>query len=150
MNKGEKAVKYFKNKFNCSQSVLTVFGTDFGIKEDDCLKISCAFGGGMGRLQHTCGAVTGALMVLGMKYGKALDDPEEKKQYSYLKTREFFSEFEKLHGSANCRELLKGLDMNNPEDLRKITDQNLFEIKCEEYVSDAVKILEKLMKDNIN
>jgi C_GCAxxG_C_C family probable redox protein len=148
MNQEEKAVRYFRNKFNCSQSVFAVFGTDFGIKEDDCLKISCAFGGGMGRQQHTCGAVTGALMVIGLKYGKALNDPEEKKQNTYLKTREFFSQFEKIHGSVNCRSLLKGLDMNDPEDLKKIMDQNLYEIKCEAYVSDAVKILKELMKDN--
>jgi C_GCAxxG_C_C family probable redox protein len=150
MNKPDKAVEYFRNKFNCSQSVFTVFGTDYGLSENDCLRIGCAFGGGMGRQQYTCGAVTGALMVLGMKYGKAQNDPEVKKQNTYLKTREFFSEFEKLHGSANCRELLNGLDMNDSEDNKKITELNLFEIKCEKYVSDAVNILEKIMWDDIN
>jgi C_GCAxxG_C_C family probable redox protein len=150
MNKSDKAIEYFRNKFNCSQSVFTVFGTDHGLSENDCLKIGCAFGGGMGRQQYTCGAVTGALIVLGMKYGKALNDQEEKKQNTYLKTREFFSAFEKLHGSVNCLELLNSLDMNNPEDNKKITDQNLFEINCEKYVSDAVNILEKIMKDDIN
>jgi C_GCAxxG_C_C family probable redox protein len=146
MKKSEKAVDYFRNKFNCSQAVLTVFGTEYGLSENDSLKVACAFGGGMGRQQLTCGAVTGALMVLGLKYGKALNDPEEKKQLTYSKTREFFDEFIKLHGSINCRELLNGLDMTDPEDHKKIMELKLFDINCEKYVADAVIITEKLLK----
>jgi C_GCAxxG_C_C family probable redox protein len=146
MSRQEKALKYFRNKFNCSQAVLTVFGSEFGISENDCLKIACAFGGGMGRQQHTCGAVTGALMVLGLKYGKALNDSEEKKDLTYLKTREFFAEFKKMHGSTLCKDLLNGLDMNDPEDHKKIIEEKLFDINCEKYVEDAVTITGKIMK----
>jgi C_GCAxxG_C_C family probable redox protein len=146
MKKEEKAVKYFRNKFNCSQSVLVAFGSEYGISENECLKISCAFGGGMGRQQLTCGAVTGALMVLGLKYGKGIDDPEEKKQLTYSKTREFFEEFIKIHGSTNCRDLLDGLDMSDPVDHEKIMERKLFDIKCEKYVADTVSITEKLLR----
>jgi C_GCAxxG_C_C family probable redox protein len=146
MTRDEKAVDYFRNKFNCSQSVLTVFGTEFGLSENDCLKISCAFGGGMGRQQNTCGAVTGALMVLGLKHGKAKGDPEEKKSFTYSKVRELFAEFMKIHGSAVCLDLLDGLDMNDPEDSRKIRELKLFDVQCEKYVADAVKITEKLIE----
>jgi C_GCAxxG_C_C family probable redox protein len=146
MKKEEKAVEYFRNKFNCSQSVFAVFGPEYGIPENDCLKISCAFGGGMGRQQHTCGAVTGALLAIGLKYGKGIDDPEEMKQLTYLKTREFFNEFKKIHGSTNCRDLLDGLDMTDPEDHKKIMERKLFDIKCEKYVADAVSITKKLLK----
>ncbi|MBK9389710.1 MAG: C_GCAxxG_C_C family protein [Bacteroidetes bacterium] len=146
MGKPEKAVDYFRNKFNCSQSVFTVFGTEQGMSEDDSLKVSCAFGGGMGRQQHTCGAVTGALMALGLKYGKALNDPEEKKQQTYALTREFFQKFTELNGSVNCKVLLDGLDMNDPDDHKTIMDRKLFDIKCEKYVADAVTITEKLME----
>jgi C_GCAxxG_C_C family probable redox protein len=146
MNRQETAIKYFRNKFNCSQSVLTVFGSEYGISENDCLKIACSFGGGMGRQQHTCGAVTGALMVLGLKYGKGQNDPEEKKEFTYSKTREFFREFEKLHGSTVCWDLLNGLDMNDPEDHKKIIEEKLFDINCEKYVTDAVTIIEGIVK----
>jgi len=144
MEKKEKALEYFRNKFNCSQAVFTVFGKEYGLSADDCLKLSCAFGGGMGRQQQTCGAVTGALIALGMKYGKGINDPEEKKQYTYLKTREFFQKFSELNGSVNCRELLDGLDMNDPEDLQKIMELKLFDLKCEKYVADAVKIVDTI------
>ncbi len=146
MNKQEKAIKYFRDKFNCSQAVLTAFGEEFGISENDCLKIGCAFGGGMGRQQYTCGAVTGAMMALGLKYGKAMNDPEEKKQMTYSKTRDLFIEFKKMHGSHICIELLEGLDLNDTEDLKKISEQKLFDVKCEKYVADAVGIVEKLIK----
>jgi C_GCAxxG_C_C family probable redox protein len=144
MERSEKALDYFRNKFNCSQAVFTVFGTEHGISENDCLKVSCAFGGGMGRQQHTCGAVTGALMALGMKYGKALNDPEEKKQETYAITREFFKRFTDLNGSVNCKVLLDGLDMNNPEDHKVIMERKLFDLKCEKYVVDAVEIAEAI------
>jgi C_GCAxxG_C_C family probable redox protein len=146
MKKSEKAIEYFRNSFNCSQSVLTPFAADYGLSENDSLKISCAFGGGMGRQQYTCGAVTGALMVLGLKYGKALNDPEEKKQHTYAKTRELFAEFIKLNGSVNCRELLDGLDLTDPEDHKKIIERKLFDIKCEKCVADAVAITQILLK----
>ena len=144
MKRSENAIDYFRNKFNCSQAVFTVFGKDYGLSENDCLKVSCAFGGGMGRQQHTCGAVTGALMAIGIKYGKAMNDPEEKKKETYLKTREFFERFTELNGSVNCKDLLDGLDMNAPNDHKEIMERKLFDIRCEKYVADAVEIIETI------
>lgn len=140
------ALEYFRNNFNCSQAVFTAFGTRYGIGENECLKIGCAFGAGMGRQQFTCGAVTGALMSLGLKYGKGLNDPDGNKSDTYLKTREFFSEFINMNGSAVCRILLNNLDINDPEDHKKIMEQGLFEKNCEKYVADAVRITEAIMK----
>jgi len=144
MKKQEKALEYFRKKFNCSQAVFTVFGTDYGLSEDDCLRIGCAFGGGMGRQQHTCGAVTGALLALGLKYGKALNDPDEMKQETYSKTQEFFKRFAELNLSVNCKVLLEGLDMNDPDDHKMIMERKLFDIKCEKYVVDAVEIVKTI------
>jgi C_GCAxxG_C_C family probable redox protein len=147
MNKNEKALQYFNNNFNCSQAVLAAFGQDFGISEDNCLKIACAFGAGMGRQQKTCGAVTGALMVLGLKYGKALKDEDLKKVNTYSKTTEFLNSFEKENSSTVCLELLDGLDMKTEEGMKKIKELNLFKIRCDKYVSDAVKITEKMLSE---
>jgi C_GCAxxG_C_C family probable redox protein len=145
MTKAEKSAQLFTNHFNCSQSVFAVFAPDFGISEDNSLKIACAFGGGMGRQQHTCGAVTGALMALGLKYGKALHDDESKKKETYVKVNEFFNEFRKVNGSVNCKDLLDGLDMKIPDDFKKIEEQKMFDTRCKKYVEDAVHIVEKMM-----
>jgi len=65
---------------------------------------------------------------------------------TYSKTSEFFRQFSKLNGSIVCRELLDDLDLNNPDDCKQIAEQNLFEIKCEKYMADAVRITEKLIE----
>jgi C_GCAxxG_C_C family probable redox protein len=148
MKKDEKALDYFRNMFNCAQSVFTVFGTDYGLSEDDCLKTGCAFGAGMGRQQMTCGAVTGALMALGLKYGRGSADPEQQKDVAYVKTRQFFSEFSRIHGTLSCRELMDGLDMNDPDDYQKMIDRGLFVTHCRKYVTDAVNIVEEIMKQD--
>ena len=98
----------------------------------------------MGRQQLVCGAVTGAIMALGIKYGKALHDDESKKKQTYDKTVEFFNEFKKIHGSVNCRELLAGLDLNDPEDHKRIVESGMFDTHCRKYVEDAVGIVEKM------
>jgi C_GCAxxG_C_C family probable redox protein len=147
MTKSEKALEYFNNNYNCSQSVLTVFGPELGLSENDCLKVSCAFGGGMARQQKTCGAVTGALMALGLKYGKALNEDDSKKMNTYAKTNEFMKAFEEENSSTICKELLDGLDMNTEEGSKKIKELNLFRIKCDKYIENAVKIVEKMLSD---
>jgi C_GCAxxG_C_C family probable redox protein len=96
-------------------------------------------------MQHTCGAVTGALMALGLKHGKGLNDDESRKQKTYALTRKFCEEFTAKHGSLNCRELLSGLDMNDPDQNMKIKELGLHDSHCAKYVRDAVGILETLI-----
>jgi C_GCAxxG_C_C family probable redox protein len=148
MTRSEEAIVLFSKGFNCSQSVLAAFGKEFGLSEDVCLKIACAFGGGMGRRQLTCGAVTGALMVLGLKYGMANGDEMLKKVNTYKKTAEFFEMFKKLNGSTDCKVLLQGLDMNNAADLEKINELNLFQTTCYKCVNDAVEIVENIFQQD--
>ncbi len=140
ITKSENAIYYFSNGFNCSQAVLASFGQDYGLSEDECLKLACTFGGGMARRQMTCGTVTGALMVLGLKFGRARNDDISKKTETYEKANDFIKEFIKRNGSVNCRELLRGLDMNDPEDRKVIEKLELFQTVCVKYVRDAVEI----------
>ena len=74
MTRQEAATLYFADTFNCSQSVFTFFGKEQGLTEDQCLKIGFAFGGGMRLQQYTCGALTGALMAIGLHFGRGLND----------------------------------------------------------------------------
>jgi len=148
MDRSEKALEYFDNKFNCAQSVLVSFTDELGMSEDDLLRVACAFGGGIGRQQLTCGAVTGAAMALGLKFGKGKSDADEKKLFTYETTVELFDEFIKLHGSSECFTLLDELNIRDEKEYNRITEQNLFHINCRKYVSDAVVIVEKLIKNN--
>jgi len=145
MTRTEDAVLYFADGFACTPAVFTAFGKEMGLTEEQCLKIGCAFGGGMARNQYTCGAVTGALMVLGLCLGRGAEDTIEKKDITYEKSNEFFKEFINRHGSIVCKDLLQGLNMNDPEDKKKIEELKLFQMVCVKYVQDAVEIVEQLI-----
>ena len=141
--KKERAIETFRNDFNCSQAVLSSFAPDLNLDKDTALKIACGFGGGMGKMQHTCGAVTGAIMVLGLKYGKYREDDEPAKEKTYDLVIRFTEEFKRMNNTINCRELL-GYDLNNEDHRKIIEEKNLFGTICEKCVGDAVTILENI------
>ena len=100
-NYGDKAVALFATGLNCAQSVYCAFAEDFGMDAETAAKVSSGLGGGVGRLREVCGAVTGATLVLGMKYG-----PD--KTAVYEKVQEFAAIFKQEMGTIICRELLEG------------------------------------------
>jgi C_GCAxxG_C_C family probable redox protein len=117
-----------------------VFGEDLGMDTDTCAQIATAFGGGIAHLGLTCGAVTGALMVIGLRHGGFGD----KKQATYLLVEEFVNRFNDLHGSINCTDLI-GYDLGDPDQLAEARARGLFAEKCAGYVKTAVKLLEQLL-----
>jgi len=144
-SKREQSVKTFKNGYNCAQSVLSVFAKDLGINKDTSLKLASPFGSGIARMQETCGAVIGALMVIGLKYGKGETGTEEDKIKAYDLSNQFMTEFKKNYGTVCCRELLEGVNMNTPEGMAKIKELDWFQVRCAKYVQDAVSITEKIV-----
>lgn len=142
--KPEQAVNIFKEGSNCSQAVISVYAEDFGLSRENALKIAHGFGGGMGRMTHTCGAVTGAFMVLGLKYGNADIHDKEARERIYGLVREFARRFENRNGSIVCRELL-GCDISKPAGAAAAKENGLFTSVCPKMVGDAVEILEEMM-----
>jgi C_GCAxxG_C_C family probable redox protein len=145
MDKSTEAVETFSKKYNCAQSVLSVFSEELNISKSDCFKIATPFGSGIAFRQEMCGAVTGALMAIGLKYGMDASGTTDQKSYTYDLTTHFISEFKKKHGSICCRDLLNGIDMSTPEGYSKVRELNLFRTHCSEYVRSAVLISEKIL-----
>jgi len=139
------AAEKFGSGYNCSQSVLSVFAEDFGMTKDCCLRLASPFGSGIARMQETCGAVTGALMVIGLKYGKGEHGLESDKANAYKMSLQLISKFKERHQSINCFELLDNLDINTPEGIAEIQKRKLFRCKCSIYVQDAVEIAESIL-----
>lgn len=139
MRRVEEAVSCLKEGFSCSQAVLSAYGTEFGLDREIALKVSGAFGGGMGRMGGTCGAVTGAFMVIGLKYGKTEAEDNQTREKAYSLVREFVAEFESRNGSIICRELIGG-DIGTPEGMK--TARNV----CPKLVTDAAEIIERLLE----
>jgi len=144
MNRAEDAVSLFKEGFNCSQSVLTSYASELGLKRELALKVGTSFGGGMARMGKTCGAVTGAFMVIGLKYGRVSAQDEQTRDKNYGIVREFVNRFTARNGSVVCRELLD-CDISTPEGLKLAQDNKLFENVCPKFVRDAAEIVAQLI-----
>lgn len=138
MNRIDEACNLFENGYVCSQAVFGVFCEEFGLSKNDAFKIAACFGSGM-RQAEVCGACTGALMAIGLKYG------EDKETCNRLSNR-FFEEFAKENGSFICRNLLE-CDISTPEGVKYALDNNLFKEFCPKMVASAVKITEKIFDD---
>jgi C_GCAxxG_C_C family probable redox protein len=138
MSDVERAVSCFEQGFNCCQAVLSSYGPRFGLDRESALKIASGFGGGVGHLGESCGAVTGALMVIGLK-GDA-SAPEA----TYHLVDRFLERFKARHGSIFCRELL-GYDISTPQGLQAIKDRGLFDNLCPKFVRTSAEILEEIL-----
>lgn len=145
MNRVEHAVSCFEKGFSCSQALFSTYGPQFGVDRDTALKISGVFGGGLGRMGETCGAVTGGFMVIGLKYGntRAKDKQTEKK--AYILVKEFVDKFKSRNGSIICRELLD-CDISTPEGREHAKRKKLFAALCPKFVQDAAEIIEDLLE----
>lgn len=142
----EQAMERFNNGFNCSQAVLSSYSEQFGLDCDRAFKIATGFGGGM-RMSETCGAVTGAFMVLGLKYGNTTAQDQQAKEKTYEMILEFTNRFKVRNGSVVCRELL-GCDINTQEGRKKAQDKDLFSTVCPEIVKNAAEILEEMLNNS--
>jgi C_GCAxxG_C_C family probable redox protein len=144
MTRSDDAVECFNRSYSCSQSVLSAYSGEFGMDKEQAYRVAGAFGAGMGRMCETCGAVTGAFMVLGLKYGKVKMEDEAAKEKTYALVRQFADEFTARNGSIVCRELL-GCDIGTPEGMKYAKENRLTSTKCPKYVRDAADILEHLL-----
>ncbi|MHC4925786.1 MAG: C-GCAxxG-C-C family protein [Planctomycetota bacterium] len=144
MDRIQQAVKLFDEGFSCSQSVLAAFADMFDVDLQAALKIASGFGGGMGQMSETCGALTGAMMVLGLKYGT--DNPTDKtaKLQNYRKVRELSAEFKLRAGSQTCRDLL-GFDMSTADGQLAAKQPGAFH-DCPDYVRIAAEIVQEMME----
>jgi C_GCAxxG_C_C family probable redox protein len=144
VTRADDAAANFTNGFSCSQAVCLAFAEDFGIDRETALKLSCAFGGGMAHSGNTCGAVTGALMVIGMKYGRTRLDDLAAKEKTYEITKAFMKEFLRRNHSLNCTDLI-GYNLSDPHALALAREKKLFQTQCVMFVRDAGEILEAVL-----
>ena len=141
----ERAVDYYSLNFNCTQGVFTTYAIEHGIDEKLALKLATNFGGGA-RKGEMCGAVSGALMVLGLLYGHSESDDLDTKARAYAMAEEYMNRFIKKNGSVVCRELL-GYDLSKPEEKAVILEKNLFHTMCPNLICSAVEILDEFLEE---
>lgn len=146
MSRVEEARKMF-GSYNCAQTVLGMFCEERGLDRKLACRLACGFGAGMARSSRTCGAVTGAVMAIGISvdFGATRDDYVKGKEKTYALVQEFMKRFTERFGTTGCRELL-ACDLGTPEGQARAKEERLFETLCPGYVTGAVEILEDLLK----
>lgn len=138
MNLEEKAVALFNQGYNCSQSVFCAYADEYDIPLPQAAKISSSFGGGMGHLGETCGALTGAFMALGLGYGNGAVVEKSVKEKHYQAVKELGEAFRNAKGSTKCDDLLAA----NQQRATVIVDGVPVKA-CEHLVRQAVRLVEE-------
>ena len=134
----EKAVQIFSSGFNCAQAVFAAFAD--GLPEQEALKLATGFGGGIGRQGEICGAVSGAVMAISHKHGRASLEETGARDETYRLVGEFLREFRSRYASMDCRDLL-GVDMSQPGQHEVAAARGLFREVCPAIVKTAAEIL---------
>lgn len=140
MDRGTRAAENFLSGYNCAQSLTMAFSDLIGMEEKAVARLASPFGGGMGRMRETCGAVSGMLMVLGILYGYDTPGDDEAKGELYAQVQQLASAFREQVGTILCREILD----NPPADPNPTprTEQYYQERPCARMVMIAAEILD--------
>jgi C_GCAxxG_C_C family probable redox protein len=144
MNRIESAVACFNEGFACSQAILAVYGEPFGLERSTAFRIGEGFAGGIAGMGKTCGAVAGASMVIGLKYGRRRAKDRKARDRTAKLIKEFVSQFQDRNKSIECRELI-GCEIDTPERMRAARKKGLFTTVCPELVRDAAEIIEEIL-----
>lgn len=132
MSKVDEALQLFKEGFSCSQAVFAVYAKDYGMDYEMALKVSQAFGGGMGGMRGECGAATGAYMVISLIYGRTKAEDGQARLKTFRLVKEFSKLFKEAYQTTVCRQLLEGKSGNHYD-------------MCSEYVRTSCIILDDLL-----
>ena len=128
----KKAYEYYDGGLYCSQAVFGAFSEKYGLEKDLAFKIALGLNSGV-RCADVCGAVSGAVLVIGLKYGGDRDKCN-------LETQEFVGRFRDKNGDIICRNIL-GCDISTPEGIEKAINENLFRTVCMDMVVSAAQLL---------
>ncbi len=144
----EQAVANFESGYNCAQAIFMTYSDMFGIEKETALKLSCSFGGGMGRMREVCGAVSGMFMIAGLINGNTDPKNQEGKTENYETVRMLADEFKKINGTIICRQLLGLEKMPESASPELRTEEYYKKRPCSQKVREAAEILERtILKD---
>jgi C_GCAxxG_C_C family probable redox protein len=144
-SRADEAEALFREGFSCSQAVLAVFAGDFGLDRDIAIKIAQGFGGGISLTDDICGALSGAVMVIGLRYGRTKAEDIAAKDRTYEAVRKFLLQFKERHnGEMSCTGLV-GFNLSDPAQFAAAKEQKVVRERCPSFVRDAVELVEKLL-----
>ena len=140
----ETAAKRFDDGLNCAQAVFSAYSGEDGISDEKAMRIAAAFGAGIARRAEMCGAISGALMLIGLRHGAAAAGDQAAKEKTYALSQEFIARFKARHGSLACRDLL-GVDLSTAAGMKEVKEKHLTSTLCPKFVQDAAQIIEEIL-----
>jgi C_GCAxxG_C_C family probable redox protein len=144
-NMSDLAIEMMTAGYNCAQSILGVFCEDLNLDKETAMKLATGFGAGMARKQEVCGAVTGGIMAIGLKFGRGLGDEKSAAENTYSLAGKFMKRFTDKYGSCLCRDLLDGCDLMSEAGRNFYKENDLSGEICRPCVADAVGFLGDLL-----
>lgn len=145
MNRTELATARFNQGFSCSQCICATYAPLFGAEEAIALRMAASYGGGMGHLDGLCGAVAGALIVIGLARFHETGDIRADKTRVYEVVETFVRRFKERHGSTQCTGLL-GYNLSKRDELVAAVKANRFAEVCPRYLAEACRLLDELLE----
>ncbi len=141
----EIAIKYFAQRYSCSEAVLLGLAEANGFECGCIPRIASGFGGGFGGCGEVCGALTGAVMALGLKFGRERPEDVDAKNALYVKVRSLMDAFEKEFGSVLCIDLTE-CEMRTPEGLARAKELDLHNKLCPKFVEFAAETAQVIIE----
>jgi len=138
-----KAIAFFREGYNCAQSIIGSFEDQLGNNTHMLMDMAAGFGAGMGRLQKTCGAVTGAFIVMSSMNNPNLPGARERLDRDI---QDFAARFQEHFGELNCKGLIQ-YDLNSEHERQKANENGTFENKCQQYIEFSIDTLEELLSN---
>ena len=145
----QKGVAYFKQGYNCAQSVVLAFADLYGLDEEMALRISAGFGGGVGRMRMMCGAVSGIVMLVGLDCGQTEGSDREGKSACYKVVQELLAKSKEENGSLICAEILgiKGYEKAQSSYVASARTAEYYKTRpCAAKVESAARIFAEYLK----
>jgi len=141
----QKAARYFEDHYNCAESVILAGQELLGANRRIPFSVGTTLGAGIARQGMMCGAITGALILVGLAHGRS--SPQEKDMYerAMVTAGEILERFRREHGSLACRELV-GLDLNDPSERQRFNDDPERRERCKSFVKTAARLLEQTLR----
>ncbi len=146
MSRSERAKEYFLEGYTCSQAVTLAFADIVGVEKETLTKLTLPFGGGLGRMRLTCGAVSGMAAIIGLAFGEAERSAENKKTV-YGIVQELCGKFQAEYGSLLCGELLSGKVPVEIGGVAEARSQEYYKKRpCAEMVAFAAGLVEDYLR----
>ncbi len=143
MTNTDLAMHKLSEGYNCAQSIAAAFAREVGLDVATAIKMAGVFGGGLAHHGHVCGAVSGALMIIGMKYN-GIESDYASREHGFAIGTDFIAEFGSRHQTIDCRDLI-GCDLSTPEGLKRFKESGIFQTICPRWVKEAAEILDTLL-----